>query len=178
LAGDENAAVLNFRKAVASVNASGKIEALNHIVLYKCAVDQAAFMTCPEIDKLSREYLTETQYQYKQFLAGGTEGIEVDLLPEHYREFYGVLRDGGDLTPALQDIEEPLARLIAVSVALKHRPSDFRILSIADRTASDQGWRVSLRYILGKLKKYYEQSGETQALKKTETRLDMLNARP
>ncbi|MDO9105339.1 MAG: hypothetical protein Q7U57_10295 [Methylovulum sp.] len=176
LTGDKNTAAMNFRKALNSVNSSGKIEALNHVILYKCAIDQAAFLACPEIGALHHEYLTEPQYHYKQFLDARTEGINIGLLPEHYRDFYRALHEGEDLTPSLQDIEPPLARLIAASIALKHYPNDFEILSIADRTASGQGWRVPLRYILGQLKKYYRQSGDTQAVKKMDMRLDMLDA--
>ncbi|TAL46199.1 MAG: hypothetical protein EPN89_10830 [Methylovulum sp.] len=176
LAGEENVAALNFRKALDSVSRSGKIEALNHAILYKCAIDQAAFLPCPEIDRLYREYLTEAQYHYKQFLDARLEGIDIALLPKHYQAFYRALRDDGDLAGALQDIEDPLARLIAASVALKQRPNDLQLLSIADRTASDQGWSLSIRYLLDNLKKYYERSGDMQALQKIKIRLQILNA--
>lgn len=176
LAGDDVSAALNYRKALFSANASGKLDALAHIVLFKCAVDQAAFEKCPEIGTVPPEYMTEAQRQYKKFLTGETDGMQSDLLPEHYRAFYAQLRTGGDLPEALQAIENPLARLIAASIALQHHPGDFRLLSIADRTASAQGWRTPLRHILGELQKYYAQTGDTQALKKTALRLQMLHA--
>lgn len=176
LAGEENIAALNFQKALSSTSRSGKIEALNHAILYKCAIDQAAFLACPEIDNLHREYLTEAQYHYKQFLDARLEGINIDLLPKHYQAFYRALRDGGDLAEVLQGIKDPLARLIAASVALKQQPNNLQLLLIADRTASDQGWSRPLRYLLDNLKKYYERSGDAQALQKVEVRLQILNA--
>lgn len=178
LAGDDASAALNYRKALFSVNASGKLDALAHLVLSKCAIDQAAFTKCSEIGTLQPAYMTEAQRQYRNFLAGDTGGVQGALLPQQYLAFFESLRTGGDLVPALDAIENPLSRLIAASIALQRHPGDMRILAVADRTASDQGWRAPLRHVLGEQQKYYRQSGDVQALQKTAMRLRMLQEPP
>lgn len=174
LAGNEMLAARDFAKGLASIGKSGKLEAYNHAILYKCAIDQAAFSDCRDLDKLRRDYLTAAQVHYQYFLAAQLDRIDANAVPAQYRALLRILRQHGDVPDALQDIDEPLSRLIAATVALKLNPDDPRILAIADRTASDQGWPAPLRIVLGKLQRHYRQAGDSAALNRIEARMQLL----
>ena len=176
LTGNEGLAARNFVKALDSASHSGNIEAYNHVILYKCAIDQAAFSGCAERSLLYAEYLTTAQKQYQHFLAAEFDGIDTNVLPSAYRDFFQALKNKGNWTAALTAIDLALPRLIAATIVLKQQPDNLKALEIADRTASNQGWRTPLKIIVGKLRNYYQKLGDMQAVKKLETRLVILES--
>jgi len=101
----------------------------------------------------------------------------------HYRNLvvqsYALQAQGapaGSKTPAslLQNINDPLARLIAASVLLKRQQLQASEWQLATDTASDQGWRRPLLAWLGLELKAAEAAGKTAVAETLQRRIQVV----
>jgi hypothetical protein len=152
--------------------------------LTRCAVQVASldWSPCTAVDAEAPNAQAEEK-AYTHFLAGQWEGLNPELLPPHYRKL--VVQHQGLRAPGtppgvqpppslLQNISDPLARLIAASVLLKRQqlpPSEW---AIATETASTQGWRRPLLAWLGMEMTAAYASNQKDAATALQARIDVV----
>jgi hypothetical protein len=75
---------------------------------------------------------------------------------------------------AIIAIDDPLSRLIASGLAVRHRLENDAILQTAVETASRNGWKRALLAWLERLKSSHEAAGDAAKASSTQSRIDMM----
>jgi hypothetical protein len=159
LSGNNRLADFEFKQAQSEISRTGRLDLMARAELTRCAVQVASldWSPCAAYEALAPKAPAEDQ-AYARFLAGQWEGLNPELLPAHYRRLVlhhqGLLARGAPSatqtpTDFLQNINDPLARLIAASVLLKRQQLPPSQWPTATDTASAQGWRRPLLAWLG-----------------------------
>jgi len=164
LKGHTAAAGAEFREARGETAATGRLDRVIQIELVRCAAQAASlvFEECPGYAALAPD-ATPTQRAYAAYLAGRWDGLDAALLPEQHRPVVG--------SGALQQIADPLSRLVAAGALFKAgRMTPDGIVLAAD-TASEQGWRRPLLAWLGVQAQRLEASGDIAALEQVRRRI-------
>ena len=110
------------------------------------------------------------------FLKGDAAAVDVSLLPESYRPFWTAFRSGdaAKAAVAIAAIEDPLSRLIAAGLAVRHRLENDAILRTAVETASRNGWKRALLAWLERLKSFHEAAGDAEKASAIRSRIDLM----
>jgi hypothetical protein len=171
LKGENKLAERYFEQAQDAAGSTGKLEETAKLNLILCATRQASLNFDPctaylTLAKLSPNSENET---YHRFITGKWEGMDDSKLPAQYRDFVAS-RDAAKQLAALQEIKDPLSRLIAVSIAVLRKQADNAALNLAADTASEQGWRKPLLVYLKLLENH-------ASLKNNVSQLEALRAR-
>jgi hypothetical protein len=156
LKGHTAASNAEFREARAETTATGRADHVAQVELVRCAAQVASlvFEDCPGYAALAPD-ATPAQRAYAAYLAGQWDGLDVLLLPEQHRAVVA----GG----ALENIADPLARLVAAGAQFKARRIAPAGIALAVDTASTQGWRRPLLAWLGVQAQRAEAAGDTAA---------------
>jgi len=156
LKGHTAASNAEFREARAETTATGRADHVAQVELVRCAAQVASlvFEDCPGYAALAPD-ATPAQRAYAAYLAGHWDGLDVLLLPEQHRAVVA----GG----ALENIADPLARLVAAGAQFKARRIAPAGIALAVDTASTQGWRRPLLAWLGVQAQRAEAAGDTAA---------------
>ena len=184
LSGNTRLADVEFKQAQTEISRTGRLDLMARAELTRCAVQVASldWTPCTAVDTGAPNAAAEEK-AYAQFLAGQWEGLNPDLLPQHYRQIVlpyqvklapGSPPDVQNSTALLQTIDDPLARLIAASVLLKRQqlpPSEW---AVATETASAQGWRRPLLAWLGMEMKAAYAANQTDAATALQARIDLV----
>jgi len=106
----------------------------------------------------------------------GDAALDVSLLPECYRPFWTALRSGdaAEAAGAINAIDDPLSRLIASGLAVRHRLESEAILRTAVETASRNGWKMALLAWLERLRSFHEAAGEAEKASAIRSRIDLI----
>ncbi len=98
------------------------------------------------------------------------------LLPEPYRPFWTALRNGDAVkaAAAITAIDDPLSRLIASGLAVRHGLETEAILRTAVETASQNGWKRALLAWLERLKSFHEAAGDAEKASAIRSRIDLI----
>lgn len=160
-----------FEQALAAAGSAARIEETARLHLVRCATRQAslAFEPCSGYLEYAKFGASAEDEAYHRFIGGQWGELDTGKLPAQYRSF-AANRDPAMNAALLQEIRDPLSRLIASSIAIMRKQADDATLKLAADTASEQGWRKPLLVYL-KLQ-------ETRAgLKGDQAELEKLRAR-
>ncbi len=178
LADKEDATEPHFAQAKKAISSSNDLNLLSTAYLAKYALHTAALedfddMEFLRIDKLQPHAANRAYYD---FLKGNFQKAEVTRLPDTYSKLLPLLANKNVMAASIviTEISDPLSRLIACGILVKHLPYEESILQIAIDTAARQGWRRPLWAYLTHLQKYYSDRQETSKAENIKERLELL----
>jgi hypothetical protein len=171
LKGENKLAERYFEQALDAAGSAARLEETARLHLVRCATRQASldFAACTGYLNHARHAANATDEAYHRLLSGQWDGLDDSKLPAQYREFASS-RDPARNLAILQKIEDPLSRLIAISLTVMRKQADDATLNLAAETASEQGWRKPLLVHLKLLE-------NRAALREDKTGLEKLRAR-
>jgi hypothetical protein len=169
---------IHFRRAVEEIKKGGDADLLGKAWLTRMALQVAVREELEEGEYLKTEAaeMVPANRNFYRFLKGDAATVDVSLLPESYRPFWVTLRNGDAAKAgvAVAAIEDPLSRLIASGLAVRHRLENDAILQIAVETASQNGWKRALLAWLEKLKSSHEAAGDAAKASAIQSRIDLM----
>lgn len=174
LKGDARTAMQEFQFAHAEVARTGRADLVARVVLTECAVHIASLdlTDCTAFNVL-RQDASDAERAYADYLSGRAASTAIALLPAQHRKVAAAPTDAA-ANAALQEIKDPLARLIAAGVLLRSHRADPAVLEIATATASAQGWQRPLLAWLGAQKQLAEQRGDARQVQALQRRLQLI----
>ena len=139
------AAAAELRKARLQTSRAADADALAQIELRQCAMQVASldWQPCTAFDAL-RSAASPTQQHYADYLYAQVAPANIAFLPAAQQ---GIARAGtaAQAQAALQQIQEPLSKLVAAAVTLRRAGEPNQaLLEAAIDAASAQGWRRPL----------------------------------
>lgn len=175
LKGENKLAERYFQQALDAVGSAARLDETARLHLIRCATRQAslAFEPCNAYLELARLSANAEHDAYYRFISGQWDRLDAGKLPAQYRDFVAN-RDSGKNLGALQNIAEPLPRLIAISVTVRRKQADDAILFLAAETASEQGWRKPLLVYLKLLESRAALKDDKAGLEKLRARIKMV----
>lgn len=175
LKGENKLADRYFEQALAAAGSAAKLEESARLHLVRCATRQASlgFEPCTGYLELTKFGVGAENEAYHRFITGQWDKLDGGKLPEQYRDFLAN-RDAAKDLSALQKIDDPLSRLIAVSVAIMRKQADDATLTLAAETASEQGWRKPLLVYLKLLENRASSKEDKTALEKLRARIKLV----
>jgi len=110
----------------------------------RCATRRAMLIddACTEYAGLARNEPDAADQAYYQFITLRWDTIEIARLPVQHRAL--VSAPAGKRNEVLNQISDPLARLLDASLLVMRQEGDATTLGLATETASSQGWRQPL----------------------------------
>ncbi len=178
LEGKDNLAGLYFEKAVAETKRSGDLVLLARVYLTRMAMETVLQRPWSEKNFLSvREISPDPENdQFYRLLRGKNGEITPASLPTQYQEFATALKkeDENAASSAIDRIEDPCSRAIAVSICDKWQLCKERGYRTAIDTASRRGWKAVLLIYLEKLAGLQDARGEKEQAALTRKKLDLL----
>lgn len=168
LSGRDKVASSEFARLRGDLASTGQPALVARGELTRCAVQVASLelAPCSGFEAL-RADVTDTERAYADFLAGRLAPEQARLLPEQYRGVGG--GQGG--AKAVEDIKDPLSRLVAAAVLLRTGKADPQVLQLASDTASEQGWKRAVIAWLGAQALRAEQAGATEEAQRLRRRM-------
>lgn len=168
LSGRDKVAASEFARLRGDLASTGQPALVARGELTRCAVQVASLelAPCSGFEAL-RADVTDTERAYADFLAGRLAPEQARLLPEQYRGVGG--GQGG--AKAVEDIKDPLSRLVAAAVLLRTGKADPQVLQLASDTASEQGWKRAVIAWLGAQALRAEQAGATEEAQRLRRRM-------
>jgi hypothetical protein len=167
-----------FSQALNASSGTGKIARTARLWLIQCALHKAGRTpdTCDQYQTLANIDTTPEDRAYFRFLGGNWDGLDIGRLPSQYVPVVKASssHDPTKIDAALRDMTNPLSRLIAIGILLDRREIDDRILDLAARTASDQGWRRPLLVYLRLQATRAQQRGDQQAIKRFDMQIKLV----
>jgi len=156
LVGDSRVAALEWQRARRDVSSTGNPLLLARVELLRCAAQIASLDTspCTAFEAL-RPDVGPQEAAYADYLSGHASAEQAPLLPPAQRAAYAN-------AAAIADMDNPLARLVAASVAWRSGRATPDTLDQAIATASAQGWRRPLLAWLLLAAEQATQAGEPQ----------------
>ncbi len=162
LSGNTRVADLEFERAKTEIARTGRPDLMARIELLRCATQVASLVMtrCAGFEALAQDAAT-TEQAYASFIAGRWTTLQAAQLPAHYRALVAQSQtratqadkpEQGENAPnqnELQQIEDPLARLVAAGALIQRQPLTSVDLDLAIETAASQGWRRPLLAWLG-----------------------------
>jgi hypothetical protein len=170
LSGDTRQEALELARLRGEIARTGRPDLLARAELLRCAAQVASveFDDCPGY-RAHESDAAAAERAYASFLAGRADATSVTLLPAQHQPLARPhVASAADAT-ALQQIEDPLSRLVAAGVLLRSGQAHPAVYGVAIDTASAQGWRRPLLAWLKLQLKRVEAAGddtETQRLKR------------
>lgn len=180
LEGNTRVADLEFARAKTEVSRTGRPDLMARIELVRCAAQVASLVLAPCTGYLAVAADAKAPEQaYAAFIGGHWTGLDAKLLPVAYQ---GLVVNPGAVSNAdssqLNQIEDPLSRLIAASAMLQKEllmPAD---IGLAVDTASGQGWRRPLLAWLGVQLQRSQIAGNAEAGQLIQRRIDLVLQSP
>ena len=175
LTGNARVEEQDFARALRELRATGRADLVANAELTRCAARTASliFDDCPAYLPLAADAGAE-QRAYADYLAGLWQGLQVALLPKHH----AVVVTRPATAEALSQTKDPLSRLVAAGMLLKHgnlsQPSLDEVTLVAVQTASSQAWRRPLLAWLGVQIKSAEAKGDTAQTASVKRRIDLI----
>jgi hypothetical protein len=145
LSGNARVEAAEFARAKSEVARTGRADLLARIELMRCAARVASLVQeeCDGFEKL-RTDAAAPERAYADYLAGRSQA-DASLLPPQHRAIAAQSADAN----AVQNIADPLSRLVAAGVIFRRGEASPAVLATAAKTASAQGWRRPLLAWLG-----------------------------
>ena len=169
LIGNTKVSDLEFARVRTEIAGTGRTDVLARVELVRCALHVASleFKDCVAFQKLFND-AADSERVYADYLAGRWVDLNTALLPAQHR---GVVagEDG-----ALRSIEDPLSRLVAAGVLFQLGRMTPDLVTLAVKTASDQGWRRPLLAWLGVAVRRAEKLGNKDEALYIQRRIDLV----
>jgi len=174
LEGDSKTADLALDKARGEIAKTGRLDLLARAELAACATRAAAldFSACGGYEKLASE-AAANDIAYTRFLAGDWQGLDTKSLPKHYADLVSA-KDNAAANRAVNEIKDPLPRLIAAALLFKTSRAEPATLAGAVETASERGWRRPLLAWLNVQLKRAQAAGDIHATTHLQRRIDLI----
>ena len=171
LVGNSKLATMEFSRARREIASTGRADLMARAELMRCSaqVDSLEFSNCEPFQMMLQDAAAEER-AYADYLGGHWGELDTELIPAQHRAVLTVTRG------ALNAIEDPLSRLVAAGVLLRKgilAPED---ITIAVRTASDQGWRRPLLAWLGVAIRRAEQSNDKEEILLIQRRINLISS--
>jgi hypothetical protein len=167
-----------FRKAVEEIKKGGDTDLLGKAWLTRAALQVAVLGELDEGEYLKTEAaeIVPANRNFYRFLKGNTAMVDISLLPKPYRLFWSAFRRGDTAKGAvtIAEIEDPLSRLIAAGLAVRHHLENDAILQIGVETASPNGWKRALLAWLERQKASSEAAGNVSKAAAIQSRIDLM----
>lgn len=174
LEGRSKLALASFNKARNATAATADINATAHLELVKCGVAMAALDStpCTIYTTLAKQSTNPADANYYHFLIGDWQSVDPKILPNAYQ---AIVNPGSvkETNARINQISDPLSRLIATSVSVIRQQYDMQTLEIAINTASEQGWRRPLLAYLLVQEKNVSNPTQQQLIR---TRIELLQS--
>jgi len=187
LQGHPRVETLEWRKARAEITRTARPDLLARLELLRCAAQSAALLweDCPAYRPLARD-ASVAEAAYARYLAAAPAPDDIAHLPAAQRPLAAILL-AASRTPApaqqpsaalaaVQNMAEPLPRLVAASVALRAGLGSAALLQLGIDTASAQGWSRALMAWLLLQQRTCEEQGDSACFHAARRRLDLLRA--
>ena len=182
LSGDPRVEALEFERARMETQRTGRADLLARVELARCATRVASlvFEPCAGYAPLHADAGVAEQ-AYARYLEARVQASDIDALPPQHRATAQALlakRGGAEQAAQLQDIADPLARLVAAGVLLRAELAHPSSLEIASETASAQGWRRPLLAWLQAQERVAAQAGAQDAAARLRRRIELVLSTP
>jgi len=144
LLGDNTLAERYFQQAVVATGGAGRVADTARLWLVRCATRRAMLIddACTEYVVLARIEPDAADQAYYQFITLHWDAVDIAHLPVQHRSLVTAPTDKRN--EVLNQISDPLARLLDASLLVMRQESDAATLALATETASSQGWRQPL----------------------------------
>ena len=174
LEGNARQAERSFAQAKAAVASTGRPELAARVELVRCALGTAALdvEACIAFESSRGDETAEDQ-AYGDFVGGRLRAQDVSRLPSQYRDV-ATARDDAARNKAMQQIADPVSRLVAAGALFRLAQLSPEGLSTAVDTASAQGYRRPLLAYLNVQARRAESSGDAAALQSVQKRIDLV----
>ena len=175
LAGDTRASSTDFDRARSEISRTGRIDLLARAELRMCAAQVASlvFETCAGFEKL-RVDAPAAERAYADYLAGRVQPDAVALLPTSQRGVAAKSASDQAAAAAVNDIDDPLSRLVGAGVLFQSDRATPELISVATETASAQGWRRPLLAWLGVQRMRAEKAGDSDAAERLRRQIEIV----
>jgi hypothetical protein len=174
LEGNSRLAQHSFADAKAALASTGRPELVARAELVRCALGAAALDVdaCREFE-VARTDATAEDQAYGDFISGRLREQDASMLPAQYRDVARA-RDEAARNKAMQQIADPVSRLVAAGALFRRAQLSPQGLSAAIDTASAQGYRRPLLAYLEVQARLAEAGGDTAALQSIRKRIDLV----
>lgn len=174
LEGNARVEAQEFLLARHEITGTGRVDLLARIELTRCATRVASLVLedCAGFENL-RQDAAAPERAYADFLNGQIKSQDIVLLPPPQRAAASAASEAA-AAAALQNIDDPLSRLVAAGVLFRAHRATPAVLSAAVDTASAQGWRRPLLAWLGAQALLAEQAGDTVEAQRLRRRIALV----
>ena len=170
LEGNSRVEAAELAKARLEISSTGRVDLMARAELLSCAsrVASLVFEPCAGFEKL-RQDAPPAERAYADYLAGKLQPQDINLLPKNQQisAQAAILR----AQPAIENIADPLARLVAAGTALQAGNASPALVQAAVDAASSQGWRRPLLAWLGVQKALAEKAGDSAEAARIQRRI-------
>ncbi len=175
LEGNHRLADFEWARAKSEVARTGRPDLMARLELVRCATQVASLVLEPCSGYLALAADAQAPEQsYANFLSGHWRELKPELLPVQYR---GLVMQAMEST-RLNQIEDPLSRLIAAGTLLKRETLTPVDIQLAVDMASSQGWRRPLLAWLAVQQKQAQTAGDTTTAARLQRRIDLVLQTP
>jgi hypothetical protein len=171
---------IHFRSAIVELTKGGDVDLLGKAWLTRMALQIAVLREPEEGDFLKVDAVESVpaNRSYYLFLKRGGDVPDVSPLPERYLPFQTALKSGdaAKTAGAIATIDDPLSRLIAAGLAVRHKLETEPMLQTAVETASRNGWKTALLAWLERLRSFYEAAGQNEKASSIRSRIELVSS--
>ena len=165
LLGNARVEAQEFLRASSEIAGTGRPDLYARLALMHCAGRVASLVMepCVGFEKL-RQDAAKPERVYANYIAGTLSATEIEFLPPQHRAVAMAMVTAANhagTAQVLQNIVDPLARLVAAGVVFGRGQANPTVISLAVDTASAQGWRRPLLAWLGVQRLRAEKAGDT-----------------
>ena len=143
LEGNSRVEAAELARARLEISSTGRVDLMARAELLSCASRAASliFEPCAGFEKL-RQDAPPAERAYADYLAGKLPPQRINLLPKDQQ--ISALAQAKRAQPAIENIADPLARLVAAGTAFQAGLASPALVQAAVDAASSQGWRRPL----------------------------------
>jgi len=181
LEGNIRVADAEFVRAKAEIARTGRVDLMARLELVRCAVQSASlvWLPCTGYQALAAQAGAAEQ-AYADFIRGRWNHLDAALLPQQYQALVSQVQrestaaDSARPDSRLNQINDPLARLIAAGALLQKEQLTQIDTGLAVDSASIQGWRRALLAWLGVQLKQAQLSFDTAGTQRIKQRMALV----
>ena len=179
LSGETRLEALELARLRGEIARTGRPDLLARAELLRCAAQVASieFNDCPAYRALEAD-AAAPERAYAAYLDGRADAASVALLPAAQQALARPHAASAADAAALQQIEDPLSRLVAAGVLLRSGQAHPAIYAVAVDTASAQGWRRPLLAWLKLQLQRAEQAGDNTETQRLQRRIALVENTP
>jgi hypothetical protein len=179
LVGNARVETAEFDRARSEISRTGRVELRARAELVRCAARVASlvFEPCAGFEAV-RADAPPAERAYAGFLTGRVSAESLPLLPAQHRPaaaaLSAALSGNTDAARSVQEMADPLARLVAAGVLLQAGRASPALVTTGVDTASAQGWRRPLLAWLGVQATQAEKAGSIDEAQRIRRRIQQV----